>query len=117
MQGSLVAPLALVALALSACGQSAAPSASSSSSQRPELRPVSQSPLTVEGTGFRPSENVRLVADAPHKQVKNARADSSGNFKATFPETGCGSITVTATGSEGSRAEFNFSQIACGSGS
>jgi hypothetical protein len=105
--------LALAALALTACGQSAAPSASSTSPQRPELRPTSQSPLRVAGTGFRPGEKVRLVADAPHKQVKNARADSSGSFTAAFPGLSCGSITVTATGSKGSRAEFNFSQIAC----
>jgi hypothetical protein len=108
--------LALAALALTACGQSTAPSASSSSSspQRPELRPISQSPLRVAGTGFRSGEKVRLVADAPHKQVKHTRADSSGSFRTTFPElSGCGSITITATGSKGSRAEFNFSQIAC----
>jgi hypothetical protein len=75
---------------------------------------VGQSPLRVAGSGFRPGEKVRLVADAPHKQVKNTRADSSGSFTADFPEVSCGSVTVTATGSQGSRAEFNLSQIACG---
>ena len=75
---------------------------------------MSQSPLRVEGTGFRPGEQVRIEVDAPNGRAKHARASSSGSFTADISElTGCGSVTVTATGSQGSRAEFNFSQIAC----
>jgi hypothetical protein len=110
-----VAALVLGAVALTACGgRSSAPSASTTSAQRPELRPVSQSPLRVAGTGFRPGEEVRIEVDAPNGQAKQTRANSSGRFTTNISElTGCGSVTVTATGSQGSNAEFNFSQIAC----
>jgi hypothetical protein len=75
---------------------------------------VSQSPLRVEGTGFQPGEEVRIEVDAPNGQTKHTRASSGGSFTTDISElTGCGSVTVTATGSQGSVAEFNFSQIAC----
>lgn len=75
---------------------------------------MSQHPLRVEGTGFRPGEDVRIEVDTGNGQAKHARADSSGSFTADITElTGCGSVTVTATGSQGSKAQFNFSQIAC----
>jgi hypothetical protein len=111
--------LALAALAMSACGgQTAAPSGSTSSPQRPQLKPVSQSPLRVAGSGFLPGEQVHLVANGPESHAKDTRADSSGRFTTSFPRpSSCGSVTVTARGSQGSRAEFNLSQIACGSGS
>jgi hypothetical protein len=110
-----VAVLVLGALALTACGgRASAPSPSTTSAQRPELHPVSQNPLRIEGTGFRPGEEVRIEVDAPNGLAKHARASSSGSFTADITElTGCGSVTVTATGSQGTQAEFNFSQIAC----
>jgi hypothetical protein len=117
MQRSLPAAGAvmLAGLALTACGQSAAPSGSTSSPQRPQLKPASQSPLRVAGTGFPPGEKVHLVATGQETHAKDTRADSSGNFTTSFPRpTSCGSVTVTARGSQGSRAEFNLSQIACG---
>jgi hypothetical protein len=112
-----VAALVLGALVLTACGGRASapsPSTTSAQQQRPELLPVSQSPLKVEGTGFQPGEEVRIEVDAPNGQAKHTRASSSGSFTTDISElTGCGSVTVTATGSQGSVAEFNFSQIAC----
>lgn len=75
---------------------------------------MSQSPLRVEGTGFRPGEEVRIEVDAPNGRAKQTRASSGGSFTTDISAlTGCGSVTVTATGSQGSHAEFNFSQIAC----
>jgi hypothetical protein len=111
-----VAVVVLAAVSLTACGgRASAPSPSTTSAhQRPELLPVSQSPLRVEGTGFQPGEEVRIEVDAPNGEAKHARASSSGSFTTGISElTGCGSVTVTATGSKGSVAEFNFSQIAC----
>jgi len=110
-----VAALVLGALVLTACGgRASAPSPSTTSAQRAELHPVSQSPLRVEGTGFQPGEEVRIEVDAPNGQTKHTRAGSGGSFTTDISElTGCGSVTVTATGSQGSVAEFNFSQIAC----
>ena len=41
-------------------------------------------------------------------------ADSQGGFVVSLPGVNsCDSVTVTATGDEGSHAEFNLSQIAC----
>jgi hypothetical protein len=75
---------------------------------------VSQHPLRIEGTGFRPREEVRIEVDTPNGRAEHARANSGGSFTTDITElTGCGSVTVTATGSQGSHAEFNFSQIAC----
>lgn|SRR4029078_3752234 len=109
-----VAALVLGALVLTACGGRASAPSPSTTSQRAELHPVSQSPLRVEGTGFQPGEEVRIEVDAPNGQTKHTRASSGGSFTTDISElTGCGSVTVTATGSQGSVAEFNFSQIAC----
>jgi hypothetical protein len=117
MPGSLVGALALAVLALAACGggQSAAPSGSSSWPQRPELKPVSESPLRVAGSGFQPGEKVHLAVNGPETHAKDTRADSSGNFTTSLSQpSSCGSLTVTATGSQGSHVEFNLSEIACG---
>jgi hypothetical protein len=107
---------AIAALALAACGgQAGEPPGSTSSPQRPQLKPVSQSPLRVAGTGFRPGEKVHLLASGPGTHAKDVRADSSGSFTTDLSRpSSCGSVTVRATGSQGSRAEFNLSQIACG---
>ena len=79
-----------------------------------QLAPKGQKPLTVEGTGFHPQEQVTVVAKGMQSQRVTAQADSSGSFEASFDKVdACDSITVTATGSKGSRAEFNFSQIVC----
>jgi hypothetical protein len=79
-----------------------------------QLAPKGQKPLTVEGTGFHPEEKVTVVAKGMQSQQVSAEADSSGSFEATFDKMdACDSITVTATGSKGSRAKFNFSQIVC----
>ena len=109
-----VAAFLLAAVTLTACGGRASAPSPSTTSQRAELHPVSQSPLRVEGTGFQPGEEVRIEVDAPNGQTKHTRASSGGSFTTDISElTGCGSVTVTATGSQGSVAEFNFSQIAC----
>jgi hypothetical protein len=57
---------------------------------------------------------VTVVAEGMQSQRVPAQAGSSGSFVATFDKVdACDNITVTATGSKGSRAEFNFSQIVC----
>ena len=112
------AALALVALAVGGCG-SHDPSTSSSDTTRPkaaraQISPVQQQPLVVTGTGFHPGEKVTLSAKGLHSSHATARADDSGEFEATFHGLkNCDSVTVTAVGSKGSRAEFNLSQIAC----
>ncbi|HEX4733676.1 MAG TPA: hypothetical protein VH247_04630 [Thermoleophilaceae bacterium] len=79
---------------------------------KPQLAPTDQKPFTVKGTGFQPNENVRVVANGT--KSTDTLADSSGAFVARLPGVkSCDSVTVVATGSKGSHAEFNLSQIVC----
>jgi hypothetical protein len=106
--------VAVLALAASACGQAADPSGSKTTAAMPQLAPVQQQPLTVRGTGFQPGEKVRLAAKGLKSSLADATADADGAFEAAFHGLKeCDSVTVTAVGSKGSRAEFNLSQIAC----
>jgi hypothetical protein len=83
--------------------------------QRPKLAPYAQNPLSVKGTGFRPHERVRVAlkgVEAP--AALTVRASAKGAFFVGFRHvSGCDSVTITASGSKGSRASFNLSQIAC----
>jgi len=111
------AALALAALLAAGCGHG--PSASSSGTRettaaRAQIGPVRQQPLVVKGTGFHPGEKVVLTAKGLQSGRATARADGSGEFEATFHGLKkCDSVNVVAVGSEGSRAQFNLSQIAC----
>ncbi|MDQ3778209.1 MAG: hypothetical protein M3310_05000 [Actinomycetota bacterium] len=67
-------------------------------------------PLVVVGSGFKPHETVRIGGVAS----RTVAADRAGSFTARFRGVDpCGSITLTAVGSRGSRASFNFSALAC----
>jgi hypothetical protein len=108
--------LAALALVATACGQSTgSPDAVRDvTTTRPTLAPTGQAPLTVTGTNFRPHEEVALAAKGLQSATATATADESGSFTASFHGLkACDSITVTATGSKGSRTEFNLSQIVC----
>jgi len=116
------AALALVALVAGGCGHdpSAGPpattatTATKTTTSRAQISPVQSQPLEIKGTGFQPGEKVALSAKGLRSSHTTARADSSGEFEATFHGLkNCDSVTVTAVGSKGSRAEFNLSQIAC----
>jgi hypothetical protein len=114
------AALALVAL-LAGCGHDPASSpprsGTTATATRPQLLPVQQQPLVVEGTGFRPGEKVALTAKGLRSGRATAKADGAGGFRATFHGLkSCDSITVFAVGSKGSRAQFNLSSIACTDG-
>jgi hypothetical protein len=108
--GTLLAALVLAP----GCGQGSESAGSSGAQQgaaKPQLLPSSKSPLRVKGTGFVPGERVRVeLVDSATRTVD---ADDSGSFEVTFPSDRCSSVTVQATGSKGSRASFNLSQIAC----
>jgi hypothetical protein len=114
------AALALVALVAGGCGHdpSAGPpgttETTATTGSRAQISPVQSQPLEVKGTGFQPGEKVALSAKGLQSSHTTAIADSSGEFEATFHGLkNCDSVTVTAVGSKGSRAEFNLSQIAC----
>jgi hypothetical protein len=109
--------LALLALTATACGQTVRSSDSTPKNDpaaRPVLRPTGQRPVVVRGEGFRPHERVRLTAKTLRATTVEATADANGAFSATIRGvSGCDSVTVTATGSQGSRAQFNLSQVVC----
>ena len=82
--------------------------------ERARLLPVGQKPLRVKGTGFVPGERVRLTLGGGTGLVRTVGVGADGSFTAIFREVdACDSITAEARGSKGSRASFNFSQIAC----
>ena len=70
--------------------------------------------MKAEGTGFLPDEHVKVATKG--KSVVTV-ADSQGRFVVSLAGvSSCDSVTVMATGDEGSHAEFNLSQIACNNG-
>jgi hypothetical protein len=82
--------------------------------ERARLLPVGQSPLRVKGIGFVPGERVRLTLGGGTGLGQTLRASTDGTFTAVFHGVSvCDSVTANARGSKGSRASFNFSQIAC----
>lgn len=82
---------------------------------QPTIAPYAQNPLAVKGSGFRPRERVRVsVKGVATPKTLSLRASPKGTFSVAFRNvSGCDSITVTASGSKGSRASFNLSQIVC----
>ena len=82
--------------------------------ERARLLPVGQAPLRVKGTGFVPGERVRLTLGGGTGLRKTVQASAEGSFTAVFRGvSACDSVTADARGSKGSRASFNFSQVAC----
>ena len=63
----------------------------------------------IAGTGFKSDEVVRLTG-VPVRQV---RASARGTFTIRVGVDPCNSLSVTATGSKGSRAAVNYSQFNC----
>ena len=79
---------------------------------RAQLAVTGQKPLTVKGSGFQANEKVLVSANKT--KTETAVSDSTGTFSVSLPGvTSCDSVTVVATGSKGSHAEFNLSQIVC----
>ena len=105
--------LAALPLALTGCGREDLQGGGTGPAA-PTIAPLQQQPLVVKGSGFEPGEKVELTAKGLKSSRATARADDSGVFEATFHGLeNCDSVTVTAIGSKGTRAEFNLSQIAC----
>ena len=105
---------AAVVLVATACGN-ADPREGAATGALPgnaKLAPVGQKPLTVKGSGFQANEKVLVSANKT--KTETAVSDSTGTFSVSLPGvTSCDSVTVVATGSKGSHAEFNLSQIVC----
>ena len=62
-------------------------------------------PITVQGSGFRAAERVKVVVRSPAVYRKTVTATRRGRFTASFRRgSKCASIHVVATGNRGSRA-------------
>jgi hypothetical protein len=94
-----------------------APAAGGKAPSAPALRLVTEAPLVVRGTSFRPSERVTLTALTllgPKRIV--VRASSTGRFRATLRLVGrpCGqAFAVRALGRLGSRATLKLRSAPC----
>jgi hypothetical protein len=108
------AAAAAVVLVATACGNAEPAGDAAATGALPgsaKLAPAGQKPLKARGTGFLPDEHVQVSTKG---KTVNTVADSQGAFVVSLPGvSSCESVTVTATGDEGSDAEFNLSQIAC----
>lgn len=83
------------------------PQSTPSAKPKPALRVLTREPLAVRGSGFRPSEQVRLIALGSLKRVvRQTTADERGILKASFRLGADRSahLVVSAVGSQGSRA-------------
>jgi hypothetical protein len=82
----------------------------------PKLRAVDLDPLTLNGSGFRANERVRLlVAAPPVVKSRLIRAGAGGRFRVAFAvKVGrCDSVAVQAIGLRGSRATFQQDALHC----
>ena len=98
----------IVAAALLVCGVAAGPLADAAQQRHAALKLERTSPVTVRGTGFRPSERVVLRARTnTASMTRTVTAGASGAFAATIPGitvSRCGGLSITAIGARGSRA-------------
>jgi hypothetical protein len=86
-----------------------APVASGGGTARPSLRLVSDSPTTLRGAGFRPSERVTLVVVSNTKVRRRLAAGRGGGFVVRLPTVdanACEGLMATAIGSRGSKASY-----------
>lgn len=80
------------------------------------LMPVGLAPLMVKGSGFKSGETVTLRStESPVKTRRTVKASAVGTFVVRMGVSAdrCNGMTVVATGSAGSRASFNFSEVVC----
>lgn len=86
---------------------------------RPVVVPVDRAPLTIRGLGFQPGEHVlvRAIVRGGPRRSKTLVAGTRGGFTARFRSlevSKCGSYSIRATGSHGSRAAFTAPPPPCG---
>src|SRR3954453_11123207 len=93
--------LLIAAAVVGVAGPAAAPG-------RAHLSLTARQPPNVKGTGFHRHEQVTVVVrqNWGERLTRHARATGGGGFAVTFTDSipPCGNFTVSATGSQGSRA-------------
>ena len=114
MDRSVKLMTALAALIATATVVPSAAEPAATGSSRAAIKLASDTPLTVSGRGFRPSERVVVtVYNVGGTYSKAVTASRSGKFLARFPRAdgSCGPLTARATGSRGSRASLKHIPI------
>jgi hypothetical protein len=110
----IAAGLLITAGAIAAFGTAS----SGTSSARPSLRVVDQSPFTVQGRHFRSNERVKVTLYKAEESVRSRRVTASrgGVFTSTLAEAGttrCDAIVIRAVGARGSTAQLKLPRPAC----
>jgi hypothetical protein len=103
-----------IVLTTAAGGALAAPTTAVTS--RPALRLAEPSPLMLNGTGFRASEHVRVVATAGKRATRWVTAGDRGRFAVRFrgmSAEACRGLTAVAIGDLGSRATYKRAPGEC----
>lgn len=99
-----LAALVLLVLAL-------LPVAASGSTRTARVTLPSRSPVTVQGTGFRPSERVAVTVSAKTTHRKSVTASRRGAFRTTFPGFSIGYCEAFAVRAKGSRGSSAFVKV------
>jgi hypothetical protein len=80
-------------------------------SNRPQLSVPDQRPFTVDGTGFRSSERIRVTVRALNRVTRIVTAGSAGRFEVRMRAVKlgtCPAFAIRAIGSQGSRATLKI---------
>ena len=98
----------LSAAVLLVCGLAGGSLAAAALQRHAALKIIRMGPVTVRGTGFKPSERVVLRArTTTASATRTASAGATGTFTAAIPGISvgrCGRLSITAIGARGSRA-------------
>jgi hypothetical protein len=109
----------IVVFVASACVISTVAAADAVATAKPSIGPLTQSPFTVRGVGFRPFELDTVTVDMRDESPsrKTVRAGAAGVFRLGFPRLNvdkCTGYTIFARGRRGSRARYTEPPPACG---
>jgi hypothetical protein len=95
-----------------ACLLAAVSAATASNQGRPALSLVSERPVVLAGSGFRPGERVRVRVSVGGKSfAKRLAASRGGRFRARFAQANtpdCALFVASAVGGQGSRATLRY---------
>lgn len=107
MRRGLLVPVLLALLLLAPIAAGAA----SGQAQKPRVFVSTTKPFTVRGIRFQPQELVTVVAWVDGRHERRVRATTAGAFTVRFRGVriaSCEGYTVTARGSQGSRANVKL---------
>lgn len=90
----------------------------SAASPRPAGKIADLTPLTVSGTGFKPSERVAVYVELRgDTRIRKTRASETGRFSVSFTGVSlgrCGNeVEIRLVGSQGSRVTLELRQPDC----